>query len=147
MASPQGGFYSGPGNGYANGRSSPLNPYMVNNNQVGGYFSPARSASKVAIRAPRPGQDGSEGQSQAQANGTSPPVNGQSQQHQQQQGGTYYPQHYNPYVQPFVPGQGQGQHQQQRQETVYYPGPNDQQFGWQGYGEQGYYDANGAYGY
>ena len=141
MASPQGGFYPGQANGYANGRSSPLNPYM-GNNHVGGYFSPARSASKVAIRAPRPGQDSEgEGQGQGQSNGTPPQANGQ--QPQQQQGGAYYPQHYNPYVQPFVPGQ----YQQQRQETVYYPTPNDQQFGWQGYGEQGYYDANGAYGY
>lgn len=140
MGSPQ--FFPG-GNGYANGRSSPLNPYMNNGNQVGGYFSPARSASKVNIRAPR--QEGESSQSH-QSNGND---NGQQQQQQQ---GTYYPQHYNPYVQPFVPGQNQNQNQgqQHRQETVYYPTPNDQQYGWQGqgqYGEQGYYDANGAYGY
>lgn len=137
MGSPQ--FYPGNGNGYANGRNSPLNPYMNNNNQVGGYFSSARSASKVAIRAPRP-QEGESNGSPHQANGH-PHPNGNGSGQQQQ--GTYYPQHYNPYVQPFVPGQSQGQ----RQETVYYQ--NDQQYGWQGqgYGEQGYYDANGAYGY
>jgi hypothetical protein len=135
MGSPQ--FFPGPGNGYANGRNSPLNPYMNNGNQVGGYFSPARSASKVAIRAPRP-QEGESNGSPHQSNG-----HGNGHQQQQQQG-TYYPQHYNPYVQPFVPGQNG----QQRQETVYYP-VNDQQYGWQGqgYSEQGYYDANGAYGY
>ena len=133
MGSPQ--YFNGPPNGYANGRNSPLNPYMNNGNQAGGYFSPARSASKVNIRAPR--QEG-DSASPHHANGT---PNGHGQQQQQQ--GTYYPQHYNPYVQPFVPGQNQGP----RQETVYYQ--NDQQYGWQGhgYGEQGYYDANGAYGY
>jgi hypothetical protein len=117
-----------------------------NGNQVGGYFSPARSASKVAIRAPRPGQDESNGSQQDSGPSNSAhDTNGHPQQHQPN-GATYYPQHYNPYVQPFVPGH----QQQQRQETVYYPTPNDQQYvGWQGqgYGDQGYYDANGSYGY
>jgi hypothetical protein len=144
MTSPQGVFFpQGQGNGYANGRSSPLNPYMNMNHSGGaanggggGFFAPVRGSNKVAIRAPN--QNGNESNEAAfgpGANGPTSTTNGDS----SAAGGTYHAQHYNPYVQPFVPGQ--------RQETTYYPLANGQ-YAWQGYnGEQAYYDGGVNCGY
>lgn len=140
MASPQGVFFAQQGaNGYANGRSSPLNPYM-NQNQVGGYFAPARGSNKVAIRAPAHHSNES---NEAISNGQLPSGNQSlSNGGSPANGGAYYAQHYNPYVEPFIPGQ------RQHNETVYYPTHNGQQYAWQGYnGEQAYYDGSVAYGY
>lgn len=136
MGSPQGMYFPGTANGYANGRSSPLNPYMVANGN-GGYFAPAqsRASAKVAIRAPAqqdqshtPGDEGSG----IGANG-----NPEHAEPNGNQSAGFYPGHYNPYVQPFIPGQ--------RHEAMYYPG--QQYAAYQGYnGEQAYYDTS-AYGY
>lgn len=136
MASPQGAYFPGASNGYLNGRNSPLNPY-VGQQAGGGYFAPVRGSSKVAIRAPAQGQTPTGEDAASVGEAHSAQVSAQSAPN----GATYYAQHYNPYVQPFVPGQGQ------RQEAVYYPQANGQQYVWQGYGEQAYYDGNAAYGY
>lgn len=141
MTSPQGVFFpQGQVNGYANGRSSPLNPYMNMNHSGGGgggFFAPVRGSNKVAIRAPAPNDTES---TEAGANGTASTTNGDASA--TASGGAYHPQHYNPYVQPFVPGQ-------RHDDTTYYPLANgQQQYAWQGYnGEQAYYDGSVNYGY
>jgi hypothetical protein len=153
MASPQGMYYPGPSNGFGNGhdhgqgRNSPLNPYMVNNHPAGGYFPPPRSTAKIAIRAPKAGDSNGNGDSGSGAGAgtgsSDPQTNGaEGGGDSGASAGEYYAQHYNPYVQPFVPSH--------RQEAVYYAPHtmNGQQYGqWQGYPDQGYYDSNGSYGY
>jgi hypothetical protein len=111
----------------------------MGNNQSGGHFAPGRSSNKVAIRAPKPNEEGSNSQVNGNSSGNGND-NGTEGQEAGPSAGEYYAQHYNPYIQPFVPGH--------RQEAVYYAPPSmNGQYGWQGYEPQGYYDANASYGY